>query len=47
MLHPYQVLQYIREHHRIDFDIYLFINTRSGGRVGMKFVTLEVLHCLW
>lgn len=42
MLHSYQVVQYVHAQHRLDFDIYLFINTKSGGHVGMKFMTLEV-----
>jgi|JI8StandDraft_1071087.scaffolds.fasta_scaffold820826_1 hypothetical protein len=42
MLHPYQVVQYIHPQQRVDFDIFLFINTKSGGQVGMKFMTLEV-----
>lgn len=28
---------------RVDFDIFLFINTKSGGRAGVRFMELQVL----
>lgn len=40
MMQPYQVVHWIDPNSIVDYDIYLFINTKSGAQIGMRFLSL-------